>query len=384
MMQQTSTPVIRQTRVRRANLSTSGLVSSFCWPWLGLLFLVLQSVALGARAELLTQTVAFQKLPQQHEYYGRIQAVKQATAAAETQGRIETINVDIGDTVTAGSVILTITNTEQRAGLTQAEANLADAQSSLKTDQAELQRISDLVGKGFATKADLDKAQKQKDASLARVKSAEAAINTAQQKLSYTEVKAPYNGIVSDRHIEVGETVMPGTLLLSGYDPTLFRVEVDIPQQVAEQVRQYQQAHIETAPCTNSLKQYTAMCLAIEPQELIVYPTVDPATSTVRVRLNLPENTENIFPGQFVKVSFATGEAERLMVPADSVFYRSEVAAVYVVRGNKPYLRQIRVGEKLDARIEVLAGLQPGESVALDPVAAAELMAQQKASANNE
>lgn len=324
-----------------------------------------------------TFTTSIQSVPERHFFYGRIQAVNQATVSAETQGRIEEIRVDIGDTVTAGTSLLTITSTEQRAGLTRAEANLADAQANLVTDQAEYQRVNDLVKKGFASKSDLDRITARLNSSKARVSSAEAALKTAREQLSYTEIKAPYKGIVSNRHVEVGEAVRPGTMLLSGYDPSAFRVEVDIPQGTAEKVRQFQQAQIMTIPAGTSLKIQT-----ITPSKLILYPTVDPATSTVRVRLKLPLNTPDLYPGQFVNVLFTTGQTDRLLIPATSVVHRSEVAAVYVMQDGQPRLRQIRSGAMYGEQLEVLAGLEPGEQIASDPVAAAELMNEQKISAS--
>lgn len=339
---------------------------------------IVSTVAHAADDQILNSfTTSTQAVPDQHSFYGRIQAVNQATVSAETQGRIEEIRVNIGDKVSAGTSLLTITSTEQRAGLTRAEANLTDAQANLLTDQAEYQRVADLVKKGFASKSDMDRVTARLNSSKARVSSAEAALKTAREQLSYTVIKAPYSGIVSNRHVEVGEAVRPGTMLLSGYDPSAFRVEVDIPQGTAEKVRQFEEAQIMTTPSGTSLA-----IRSIKPSQLILYPTVDPATSTVRVRLELPKDTPDLYPGQFVKVLFTTGKTERLLIPASSVVYRSEVAAVYVLQNGQPRLRQIRPGAMYGEQLEVLAGLEPGEPIATDPVAAAESMNAQKVSAS--
>ena len=244
----------------------------------------------------------------------------------------------------------------------------------MKNDQAEYQRISDLFKKNFVSKTEMDRVSTRLSASKARVSSAEAALRSARQQLSYTEIKAPYSGIVSERYIEVGEAVRPGTLLLSGYSSTAFRVEVDIPQTTAEKVRALQLAEVKTIPGETAATGRT-----ITPETLILYPTVDPATSTVRVRLELPENTPDLLPGQFVEVSFNTGERERMLIPRACVVYRSEVAAVYILQNEKPVLRQIRPGAVFGDQIEVLAGLKPGESIALNPVVAAELLVNARA-----
>lgn len=327
------------------------------------------SMALGmwllasqAMAEVATAVATVRELPEQRAFDGRIEATYQATVSSETSGRVEEIRADIGDLVPAGAVILTVTSTEQRAGLTRAEAALAEAQSTLAAETAEYQRARDLLSRQFIAQADMDRATVRLNAAQARVDSAEAALNTAREQLSYTEVRAPYSGVVSDRLVEPGELVQPGTPLMSGYDPAALRVEVDLPQAVADRVRVIREARILTAGDNADGR-------GVEPDKLLLYPVADPGTSTIRARLELPFPARNLYPGQFVTVLFTTGSKERLLVPRTSVVQRAEVTAVYVVNDGVPTLRQIRAGAAFGDEIEVLAGLTAGELVALDPLA---------------
>ncbi len=330
--------------------------------------LVALTILLGlpslAIAQLESVTAKLNSMPEQRSFDGRIEAVNQATVSAQTQGRIVEIKADIGDKVAAGTVILTVTSTEQRASLTQAEANLAEAKSNLTAETSDYQRIEDLYSRKFVAKSEMDKATARLNSAKARVNSTEAALKTMKEQLSYTEVKAPYAGVVSARYVEPGELVQPGTLLMSGYDPNELRVEVDLPQNVAERVRQKRIAQV--IPANGNI-----VTDAVAPAKLILYPTADPATSTVRARLELAQNPLAFHPGQFVKVLFTLGETERLLIPLSSVVHRSEVTAVYVLVGGKPALRQIRPGAIYANQLEVLAGLADGEVIAADPVAAA-------------
>jgi RND family efflux transporter MFP subunit len=287
---------------------------------------------------------------------GHIEAVKQATVSAETRGRIEQVLFDIGDRVDAGKIILTMTNTEQRGGLTQAEAALAEAKANLQGETLEYQRITDLYKTQVVAKADVDRITTRLDSAKARVANSTAALNTAQQQLSYTSLKAPYSGIVSARYIDPGEAVQPGTLLMAGYDPSVLRVEVEIPQTLANPIKTLQKARVQTVKGD------------IIPDKIVIYPTADAATGTIRVRLELPafaleKGENNLFPGEMVKVAFTVGEKQRLLVPVSSIIYRSEITAVYVVHNGKKQLRQIRVGETFNNDIEVLAGLSADEEV---------------------
>ncbi len=333
----------------------------------------------SASAELASITVSLHTMPEQRSFDGRIQAINQATISAETRGRIEKINVDIGDLVVTGKVVLTITSTEQRAGLSQAEANFAEAKSNLAAETFEFQRVKDLYGRDFIAKTEMDKANARLSAATAKQDSAQAAINTAKEELSYTAVSAPYTGIVSARYVEPGELVQPGTVLMSGYNPDALRVEVDLPQNIADKVRELRIASV--VPLSGD-----TITNAILPSKLILYPTADSATSTVRVRLELSQQSSSqstnkqqantqysyeLHPGEFVKVLFKLGETQRLLIPLSSVVYRSEVTGVYVLLNGKPELRQIRPGAIFADQLEVLAGLSAGEVVATDPVAAA-------------
>lgn len=332
----------------------------------------------SATAELASISAKLHTMPEMRSFDGRIQAINQATISAETRGRIEEINADIGDLVVTGTVILTITSTEQRAGLSQAEANFAEAKSNLAAEAFEFQRIKDLYAREFVAKTEMDKANARLSAAKAKADNAQAAIYTAKEELSYTSVRAPYTGVVSARFVEPGELVQPGTVLMSGYNPNALRVEVDLPQNIADKVRKLRVASV--IPMATS-----TVVAPILPSKLILYPIANSATSTVRVRLELSQrsstqsfsegqanhqSSNELHPGEFVKVLFKVGETVRLLIPASSVVYRSEVTGVYVLVNGKPELRQIRPGAIFANQLEVLAGLVDGEVVAIDPIAA--------------
>jgi hypothetical protein len=109
----------------------------------------------------------------------------------------------------------------------------------------------------------------------------------------------------------------------------------------------------------------------IEAIKLTLFPEASVPSSTFRARLDLPENSQALRPGMFVKVGLVIGEIDRLLVPARALVERGEVTAVYVIAAdNRISLRQIRLGHRFEDRIEVLAGLDAGERVALEPWAA--------------
>jgi RND family efflux transporter MFP subunit len=168
---------------------------------------------------------------------------------------------------------------------------------------------------------------------------------------------------VTKRHIEVGETVQPSQQVMSGVSLEKLRVKVAIPQRLIHAVRSLGKARAFVSEPGAE---------AIEATKLTFFPYADGRTNTFDVRVELPEGITGLFPGMFVKVGFVTGEKRQLVVPIEAVVYRSEVTGVYVVRSDKTVaFRHIRQGRPTgDGEIEVLAGLEAGERVALQPIQA--------------
>lgn len=334
--------------------------------------LALTANARAADERLDTALVEAQTLPDVYVADALIEAVQQATVAAETSGRIKEINFDVDDVVAKGDVLLRFTDKEQRAGLASAEAALKEAQARLQQAEAEHERVKSVYAKKLVAKSALDKAVADLKAAQERVNAAKAEVKRAGEQLAYTVVRAPYAGIVVKRHVEVGENVRPGTPLMTGFSLEKLRATTSVPQSMMEAVRKHKQV-------TVSLVSPEGKTESIESTDVTVYPYADAVSHGFTVRALLPTAQSGFYPGMFAKASFVVGEQSRLLVPARAVVHRSEVTAVYVVDGDgRIGFRQVRVGARFDGELEVLAGLTPGERVALDPVRAGVLLKEQR------
>lgn len=314
---------------------------------------------LAALPPLQSIVVDLQHAPLERQLDGKIEAVNQGTVAAQTSGRVSEILYDVNDFVPAGAVIVRIRATEQRAGLLQAQANLREATARETEASQKYERVVVMYERNLVAKASLDEAAANRDATKAQLAAARAALQSAREGVSYTEIRAPYAGIVTQRNVQLGETVAPGTPLMSGLSLQFLRVTVDVPQSIVEQVRRIKKAAVYVEG------------RRIEATKLTVFPEAAATSNTFRARLELPENATDLYPGMFVKVAFVIGEANRLLVPAAAVVDRGDVTAVYVIDPNgRPSLRQIRPGHRFDGKVEVLAGLSARERIAIDPIAA--------------
>jgi len=319
-----------------------------------LLGLTLAFVAPTQAQALDVYTAQSQVLPKERYLDAIVEPVHQATVSAQTSGRIKAIHFDVDDYVTKGDVLIEFRDKPQRAAFNAAQANYKEA-------RADYTRTKDIYAQKLVAKAVLGKAE-------ARLKSAKAKFEQAQESLEHTVVRAPYSGIMVKRHIEVGENANVGQKLMTGLSLELLRAKVSIPQDMLHQVRAHRQASL-VLPDQRRIKA----------ESLRISPFADEATHTFAVQVYLPKGDYDIYPGMFTKVSFVIGEQRRLLIPEVAVVRRSEVSAVYILnQEDRLSFRQVRLGRKTeDGQIEVLAGLQPGERVAADPIRASVLLKQQ-------
>jgi RND family efflux transporter MFP subunit len=178
----------------------------------------------------------------------------------------------------------------------------------------------------------------------------------AREQLSYTRIEAPYGGILTERHVEIGESVSPGQPLLSGLSLEQLRVVVDLPQRYAASARAERQATVTLADGR-----------VLKTGEMTFYPYANASTHTFRLRMALTEPNGSLFPGMLVKVGVPVSHTQTLLVPFSSLVQRSELRAVYVLDSKgTPRLRQVRTGTIANGQIEILAGVSAGEQVVVN------------------
>jgi RND family efflux transporter MFP subunit len=290
---------------------------------------------------------------------GTIEAVNQATVSAQTSGRVAEILYDVNDVVPAGAVIMRLKGIEQRAGLQGAEATLTEARARNAEAATNYQRIADMYQRRVVSKSQLDQATANRDAAAARLTAAEAGLTTAREGVGYTEIRAPYGGVVTKRLVEVGESVGPETPLMTGLSLKDLRVNTNVPQSIVMQVRKLKKAAVYVGDTR------------IEAAKITIFPEAATPSSTFRARLDLPSGALDLAPGMYVRVGLVIGEADRLIVPTSAVVERSEVTGVYVIDAKgQVSLRYVRPGHRFGDKLEILAGLAPGDRIALDPIAA--------------
>jgi multidrug efflux system membrane fusion protein len=304
---------------------------------------------------------------------GVVQALRQTVVAAQVPGAVVALDVKAGDTVRAGQVLLRLDAraAEQTAAAGAAQVQAARAAMDAATKDFERQQL--LFRQNFISRAALDRAEAQYKATQAEAAAQLASAGAARTQSGFYVVKAPYDGVVSDVAVVLGDMAMPGRPLLTLHDPRLLRVSVAVPQQLAARLAPGQALQVL------QVVQVELPGLAggrITPLKTQLLPAVDPATHTLELRLDLPADVRGAAPGMFARawLPVAAAADARLYVPARAVVRRAELSAVYVIGSEgRPLLRQVRLGRVQGDLVEVLAGVAAGEQVVLEPQAAARL-----------
>jgi RND family efflux transporter MFP subunit len=316
----------------------------------------------AAAAPLKSAAVELREVDITYSAEGLLEAVRQSTVAAQIAGRVVDIRFDVGDYVKKGEVIVRIDERAATQALAASEAQVREAQVALANARAQYERSKQLLAQKFISQAAFDQAEAAYKSAQERVASVLAGAGQAATERGFATIVAPYSGIVAARHVELGEMATPGRPLMTGFDPSTLRAVANVPQARVAAVQSAAQARVEVP----SIGKW------VEARQITVVPSADPRTHTTRVRLDLPDDVRGLYPGVYARAHFVIGRATRLMAPRAAVIHRSEVTAVYVLDGaHPPQLRQVRLGAAGDeTHVEILAGLKPGEQVALEPIKA--------------
>ncbi|OSM52940.1 hemolysin D, partial [Aeromonas salmonicida subsp. salmonicida] len=165
----------------------------------------------------------------------------------------------------------------------------------------------------------------------------------------------PYAGVVTKRLVELGETVAPGTPLLSGFSLDTLRVEVDLPQSALTLAREPADVQVVLPDGKR-----------VTPVKLTRFNYADSLSHAFRLRLDLPPQTAGVLPGMWLKVQLKQGERQVLQVPDRALLRQGEFNGVYLQQPAGWALTPVRVGHCVEGQCEILAGLQAGDKLAPD------------------
>lgn len=323
-------------------------------------------------------------LPASFETGGIVRARLTATLASRVMAPVTAIHVVAGDRVRRGQALVDLDAREMRANrdravassavaehaIVAADASVAGAQASLALARATHQRIADLASKKSATTQELDQAVAALAAAEAQLRAAEAqraaarsgldaaaaTTTAADTGLSYTQLNAPFDGVVSQRLMDPGTMATPGSPVLVLEDTARLRVETTLDESRAAQVQVGTAVEVALGPDAPAWTSALVTEVA----------RVDAASHAFLVKVDLPEGIA-VRSGTFARVRVAGPARRVLAAPASAVVRRGQLAFVFAVDQGVAHLRAVSTAAPQGAEVEVLAGLTEGEQVITAP-----------------
>lgn len=287
---------------------------------------------------------------------GDVQAQAQTNVAFRTNGKVAERRVEVGDHVAADQVLAVLEPLVQRANLDNARAALVSAEAQLTQAKVTFERQKQLISGGYTTRPAYDNAEQQLRTSQAAVDSARAALGTAEEQLSYTELRAGVPGIVLSRTFEVGQVVQSGQAVMV--------LAQDGPRDAVFNVYEALTAH---PPGDKSIQVTLQSDPAVAAKGHVreISPTVDAASGTVRVKVGLERTPPAMSLGAVVigRGRFASREAVAL--PWSALYRYDDRPAVWIyeAKTGTVAVRTIEIDRYGFDDIVLKGGVEPGEAV---------------------
>jgi RND family efflux transporter MFP subunit len=316
---------------------------------------------------------------------GYVTARRAATVSSKVTGKVMEVLVEEGMHVKEGQILARIDDTNVKASLKLAEAQLASARAALAETKARIKeavlnfrRITELAKDNISAQADLDHAEADAAALNARLAQQEADIIVAertvatwQQQLEDTVVRAPYSGIVTTKNAQAGEMISPlsagGQFTRTGIctivDMESLEIEIDVSESYINRVQPSQ-------PVDATLDAYPEW--KIPCKVIAIIPTADRQKSTVKVRVGFDKLDPRILPEMGVKVAFreavgpAPAAARNVLVPKSAVQQQEGRDVVLVVQKGRAERRAVTVHSTTADEAIIVAGLAAGEKIVAD------------------
>ena len=332
------------------------------------------------------------------EVVGTLAAVDQVTVSSETEGKVSRILADLGDRVTAGQALIQLDNEKQQYNFDQQKAALAralaqygasdpqhlpdiektpdvqKASADLQQAKQSYERANELFKRTLVPRQTLDDAetalQSKKasyDASLqtaknlrASIQASEATMKLADRQFRDTQIRAPFDGYVEKRLVNLGELVKAQMPVIAVVRVDPLKVIAEIPEKMAPWIKDGQPValHVDAYPQR-----------AFEGKVSRISPAVNTATRAFPFEALVPNRDAVLKPGTFARVHIESGREDQVLtLPYSALQYRYGVNRVFVVDNDKLTVRELKVGDRLDERIEILGGVKAGDRVAVTDV----------------
>ncbi|AUC86693.1 efflux RND transporter periplasmic adaptor subunit [Polaribacter sp. ALD11] len=287
---------------------------------------------------------------------GKIQATNSADLSTRVMGYVKNVHVNVGDKVRKGQLLISINNTDLQAQKGQANAGITQAKTAFANAEKNYNRFKSLFASASVTQKEMDDMRANYQMAKAGLEAANQKKNEINAQLAYSNITAPFSGVVTRKNIDSGDMANPGIPLISLETPKEFEVLAMVPETEISQIK----------------KGTTVSVLVKSLEKTIKGKVIEVSTSAKNtggqylVKVNLEKTDAAILSGMFATVQFPVerkAKSELVLIPADAIVKNGQLSGVYTVsQTNTALLRWLRLGRAYGDEVEVLSGLNADES----------------------
>lgn len=287
---------------------------------------------------------------------GKIQASKSADISTRMMGFVSKVHVNVGDMVQKGQLLIAINNADLQAKKAQIDAGVTQAETAFKNAEKNYNRFKNLFASNSVTQKEMDDMTANYQMTKAGLESAKQMKNEINAQFAYSNITAPFNGIITSKNVENGDMANPGMLLISIEAPKEFEVMAMVPETEISQI-----------------KTGTSVDVLVKSIDITLKGKVTEVSTSAKntggqylVKINLEKTNTNILSGMFTTVQFPVDrkvKSEMVLIPTKALVKNGQLSGVYTLsQSNTALLRWLRLGRVYGDTVEVLSGLSASES----------------------
>lgn len=295
---------------------------------------------------------------------GQVEAGESANISTRIMGYITKINVKLGDHVSTGQLLATISNDDILAKRAQADAMITEANLALKNAQKDFDRFTTLYQQQSASAKELENVTLAYNSAKARLEVAKQSRNELNATLNYTNLTAPFAGIITQKNADAGSMANPGMSLLTIEKSDSYQLSATAPENSISQIHTGASAVVTIASANKTF----------EGKVTQINQSSQFTGGQYLIKINIPERDKTgLYAGMYANVQVkvkqtinANVDNEQVMVPSSSIEYKNQLAGLYTIgNNNTALLRWVRLGKTIGSNVAVLSGLAANEQFIL-------------------
>ncbi|WP_027067566.1 MULTISPECIES: efflux RND transporter periplasmic adaptor subunit [Maribacter] len=286
---------------------------------------------------------------------GKIEAAKSANISTRMMGYVDKIYVNVGDKVNKGQLLMSVNNADVSAQLAQVNAGITEAEAAFTNAEKDFNRFSTLFKENSASQKELDDITANYNMAKARLESAKQMRNGVNAQMGYANIRAPFNGVVTNKFISAGDMANPGMPLLEVESPGKYQVLAMVPESEILAVKNDTEVTVQVKALNENVKGKVTE----------VSTSSKNTGGQYLVKVILDKTDAQILSGMYATVQFPVARkttSSAVMIPVQAIVKKGQLSGIYTVsQSNTALLRWLRLGRTFGDQVEVLSGLSADE-----------------------